>query len=113
MLATVHSATLTGIDSVPVEVQASFGKGLPDLEIVGLGDAAVRESRVRVKSALQSSGLELPSKHVVLNLAPADVRKTGSALDLPIALALLSAASGAGSSRLCDALVLGELSLNG
>jgi magnesium chelatase family protein len=113
MLATVHSATLTGIDSVPVEVQASFGKGLPDLEIVGLGDAAVRESRVRVKSALASSGLELPSKHVVLNLAPADVRKTGSALDLPIALALLAAASVAVPGRLSDLFVLGELSLNG
>ena len=113
MLATVHSATLSGIDSVPVEVQASFGKGLPDLEIVGLGDAAVRESRVRVKSALASSGLELPSKHVVLNLAPADVRKTGSALDLPIALALLAAASVAAPGRLSDLFVLGELSLNG
>ena len=91
MLATVHSATLSGIDSVPVEVQAYFGKGLPAFDIVGLGDMAVRESRVRVKSALESSGLELPKRHVVLNLAPADVKKSGSALDLSIALALLCA----------------------
>src|SRR4051794_30993619 len=77
MLATVHSATLTGIDSVPVEVQAFFGRGLPGVDIVGLGDTAVRESRVRVKSAIESSGFDLLSKHVVLNLAPADVRKTG------------------------------------
>src|SRR5690349_21873333 len=93
MHATVYAATLSGIDSVPVEVQAFFGKGLPGVDIVGLGDTAVRESRVRVKSALESCGLALPSRHVVLNLAPADVRKSGSALDLPIALALVCAAA--------------------
>lgn len=113
MHATVHAATLSGIDSVPVEVQAFFGKGLPGVDIVGLGDTAVRESRVRVRSALESSGLSLPSRHVVLNLAPADVRKTGSTLDLPIALALLSAASDATPTRLTELLVLGELALSG
>jgi magnesium chelatase family protein len=113
MLATVQSATLVGIESVPVEVQAFFDRGLPDLEIVGLGDAAVRESRVRVRSALTSSGLELPNKHVVLNLAPADVRKTGSALDLAIGVALLCASGVATPARLAGVLVLGELSLNG
>jgi magnesium chelatase family protein len=75
MLATLHAATLSGIDSMPVEVQALFGKGIPEFDIVGLGDAAVRESRVRVKSALESSGLVLPHRNVVLNLAPADMRK--------------------------------------
>jgi magnesium chelatase family protein len=113
MHATVYSATLSGIDSLPVEVQAFFGKGLPGVDIVGLGDTAVRESRVRVRSALESSGLALPSRHVVLNLAPADVKKTGSALDLPIALALFSAASEATPARLNGLLVLGELSLSG
>jgi magnesium chelatase family protein len=113
MHATVHAATLSGIDSVPVEVQAFFGKGLPGVDIVGLGDTAVRESRVRVKSALESSGLSLPSRHVVLNLAPADVRKSGSALDLPIALALLCAAASTTPCGLADLLVLGELSLSG
>jgi magnesium chelatase family protein len=113
MLASVQSASLLGIDSVPVEVQAFFDRGLPDLEIVGLGDAAVRESRVRVRSALTSSGLPLPNKHVVLNLAPADVRKTGSALDLAIGVALLCASGAATPSRLAGVLVLGELSLNG
>ena len=113
MLATVHSATLLGIDSIPVEVQAFYGRGLPAVDIVGLGDTAVRESRVRVKSAIESSGLSLPSRHVVLNLAPADVRKTGSSLDLAIALALLSAAAEATPSRLPETLVLGELSLDG
>jgi magnesium chelatase family protein len=113
MHATVHAATLSGLDSLPVEVQAFFGKGLPGVDIVGLGDTAVRESRVRVKSALESSGLLLPSRHIVLNLAPADVRKSGSALDLPIAIALLCAATTATPPRLADHLVLGELSLTG
>jgi magnesium chelatase family protein len=113
MLATIHAATLTGIDSMPVEVQALFGKGIPEFDIVGLGDAAVRESRVRVKSALESSGLSLPHRNVVLNLAPADMRKTGSALDLSIALALLCAGGVTDGARLEGVLVLGELTLSG
>jgi magnesium chelatase family protein len=113
MLATIHAATLNGIDSLPVEVQALFGKGIPEFDIVGLGDAAVRESRVRVKSALESSGLTLPHRNVVLNLAPADVRKTGSALDLPIALALLCAGGITEMAPLDGVLVLGELTLSG
>ncbi|MDB4990545.1 MAG: protein / ComM-related protein [Myxococcaceae bacterium] len=113
MLATIHSATLSGIDSMAVDVQAFFGKGLPEFDIVGLGDTAVRESRVRVKSALESSGLTLPSRHVVLNLAPADVKKSGSALDLAIALALLCAGGVVNNTRIDQLLVLGELTLSG
>jgi magnesium chelatase family protein len=113
MLATVHSASLSGIESLAVEVQAFFGKGLPGVDIVGLGDTAVRESRVRVRSALESSSLELPSRHVVLNLAPADVRKTGSGLDLAIALALLCAGGVSTPAGLPEVLVLGELALGG
>jgi magnesium chelatase family protein len=113
MLATIHAATLTGIDSMPVEVQALFGKGIPEFDIVGLGDAAVRESRVRVKSALESSGLTLPHRNVVLNLAPADMRKSGSALDLSIALALLCAGGVTSAAPLDGVLVLGELTLSG
>jgi magnesium chelatase family protein len=113
MLATIQSATLSGIDSVPVEVQAFFGKGLPGVDIVGLGDTAVRESRVRVKSALESSGLTLPSRNVVLNLAPADVKKSGTALDLSIAIALLCAGGVVATARIDNLLVLGELTLGG
>ena len=113
MLATIHSATLAGIDSLAVDVQAFFGKGLPEFDIVGLGDTAVRESRVRVRSALESSGLVLPSKHVVLNLAPADVKKTGSTLDLAIALSLLCAGGVTNTTRIDGLLVLGELTLAG
>ncbi len=113
MLASVHAASLTGLDSRPVEVQAFYGRGLPGIDIVGLAEMAVRESRVRVQSALESSGLVLPSRHVVLNLAPADIKKTGSSLDLPIALALLCAGGVATPTRLLDTFVLGELSLSG
>jgi magnesium chelatase family protein len=113
MLATIHSATLQGIDSLAVDVQAFFGKGLPDFDIVGLGDTSVRESRVRVRSALESSGLVLPSRHIVLNLAPADVKKSGAGLDLAIALALLCAGGVASTARIDLLLVLGELSLGG
>ncbi|MDB4976923.1 MAG: protein / ComM-related protein [Myxococcaceae bacterium] len=113
MLATIHSAVLSGIDSTAVDVQAFFGKGLPDIDIVGLGDTSVRESRVRVKSALESSGLVLPSRHVVLNLAPADVKKSGAGLDLAIALALLCAGGVTHTSRIGELLVLGELTLGG
>jgi magnesium chelatase family protein len=113
MLATVQSATLRGLDSVPVEVEAFFGRGLPGVDIVGLVDTAVRESRVRVKSALEASGLELPSKHVVLNLAPADLPKAGSGLDLAIALALLCAAGKTSSALLSEQLFIGELALSG
>jgi magnesium chelatase family protein len=113
MLATVHSATLSGLDSIAVEVQAYFGKGMPGVEIVGLGDTAVRESRVRVKSAFESSGLAIPKKYIVLNLAPADVKKSGSALDLAIAVALLCAAEVIHPACLSELLLLGELALSG
>jgi magnesium chelatase family protein len=113
MLATVQSATLRGLDSIPVEVEAFFGRGLPGVDIVGLVDTAVRESRVRVKSALEASGLELPSKHVVLNLAPADLPKAGSGLDLAIALALLCAAGKTSSALLAEQIFIGELALSG
>jgi len=113
MLAIVHAASLTGLDSIPVEVQAFYGRGLPGIDIVGLAEMAVRESRVRVQSALESSGLVLPSRHVVLNLAPADVKKTGSSLDLPIAVALLCAGGAAVPTRLLETFILGELSLSG
>jgi magnesium chelatase family protein len=113
MLAKVHAASLSGINSIPVEVQAFIGRGLPGIDIVGLPEMTVRESRVRVLSALESSGLEIPNRHVVLNLAPADIRKAGSSLDLPIAIALLCAGGTALAHKLDELLVIGELSLSG
>ena len=113
MLASVRTAALFGIDAVPVAVEVDVSFGLPGLVMVGLPDATVRESRDRVRAAIRNSGFDFPQQRVTVNLAPADVRKAGSAFDLPIALGVL-AASGAVARRVIpDVLVLGELSLDG
>lgn len=91
MLARCSGAALVGLDAVEVAVEVDITPGLPGVLMVGLADAAVQESRERVRSALRNSGLRMPLTRVVVNLAPADVRKEGPAFDLPIALALLLA----------------------
>ena len=91
MLAFVRSATLIGVDGQVVTVEVHVSRGLPGYTIVGLPDAAGRESRERVRAALLSSQLEWPMKRVTVNLAPADVRKTGSGLELAVAIALTGA----------------------
>ncbi len=102
-----------GIDASIVHVEVDVSLGLPTFQMVGLPDASVRESRDRVRSAIRNSGFEFPIRRVTVNLAPADLRKAGSAFDLPIALGVL-AASGVVSRRdMDDPLVLGELSLDG
>jgi magnesium chelatase family protein len=90
----VRSLSLFGIDALPVEVEVDVGAGLPGFSIVGLPDAAVQEARERVRVAISNSGYKFPTKKVIVNLAPASLRKEGPAFDLPIALAVL-AASGA------------------
>jgi magnesium chelatase family protein len=113
MLASVQTAALHGIESVPVAVEVDLSFGLPALVMVGLPDTAVRESRDRVKAAIRNSGFDFPQERITVNLAPADVRKVGAAFDLPIALGVL-AASGIVTSRTArNALVIGELSLDG
>jgi magnesium chelatase family protein len=113
MLASVRTAALHGIESVAVAVEVDLSFGLPALVMVGLPDTAVRESRDRVKAAIRNSGFEFPQERITVNLAPADVRKAGAAFDLPIALGVL-AASGVVTSRTArNALVIGELSLDG
>jgi magnesium chelatase family protein len=113
MLASVQTAALHGIESVAVAVEVDLSFGLPALVMVGLPDTAVRESRDRVKAAIRNSGFEFPQERITVNLAPADVRKAGTAFDLPIALGVL-AASGVVTSRTArNALVIGELSLDG
>src|SRR5260221_5026066 len=113
MLASVRTAALQGIQSVSVAVEVDLSFGLPGLVMVGLPDAAVRESRDRVKAAIRNSGFEFPQQRITVNLAPADVRKVGAAFDLPIALGVLAASGVVTSRTLCDALMVGELSLDG
>ena len=82
MLATAHAACLIGIEAHPVQVEVRLGEGLPGFDIVGLPERGVRESRIRVRAALSSIGFALPPRHLVLNLAPGDLPKTGAGLDL-------------------------------
>lgn len=113
MFAATHSVALVGVEARPVRVEAHVGGGeKARLTVVGLPDTAVREAKERVLSAMAESGYRFPSKTVTVNLAPADLPKSGSAYDLPIALAVL-AASGAVSERACRVVALGELALNG
>ena len=88
MLARVRSATLLGIESIPLFVECDISRGLPGIHTVGLPDAAVRESRDRVKAALKNCGYDIPPTHIVINLAPADIKKEGSGFDLPMALGI-------------------------
>lgn len=112
MLAQVTSFALLGLESTPVQVEIDIARGLPSLTIVGLPDAAVRESGERVRAAITNSGLVYPRARLTVNLAPADLRKEGPAYDLPIALGILLATEQI-SADLSAAGLIGELSLNG
>lgn len=103
---------IDGIDGIKVEVEATSTLGMPQFDIVGLPDAAVKESRNRVRSALKNSGIYLPSSHITVNLAPADIKKEGSHYDLPVAVTLMQL-SGNLKKRISDLAFIGELSLGG
>lgn len=112
MISRVKTFTLDGIDAVMIDVECEISRGLPGYSVVGLAAPSVKEGAVRIKSALNAVGEDLPLKKVTVNLAPADVRKPGCALDLPIAVAVLIANRTPG--RALDGLViLGELGLDG
>ncbi|MCE9669506.1 YifB family Mg chelatase-like AAA ATPase [Myxococcus stipitatus] len=113
MLARVRSGALMGIDAVVVECEVDMALGLPYFNVVGLPEGAVRESKVRVVSALKNTGFELPQKRITVNLAPADLRKDGVAFELPIALGVLAAARLLEDGPLARYLFGGELSLDG
>ncbi|MGD2184287.1 YifB family Mg chelatase-like AAA ATPase [Lusitaniella coriacea] len=113
MLARVWSASIVGVDAVKVGVEVDVSGGLPKTIIVGLPDAAVQESRERVKSALKNSGFGFPVRQIVVNLTPADLRKEGPSFDLPISVGILAASEQANAQLLGDHLFLGELSLDG
>ena len=112
-VARAYGAALVGLDARTVVVEAALGGGLPGLTIVGLPDAAVRESRERIRSALRQVGLPLPGRSVVVNLAPADLPKSGTGFDLAVALAILAANEDLPPGRLEGLTLVGELSLDG
>lgn len=112
MVAKIHSMGLYGMNAFPVEVETDLSAGLPAFEVVGLPDAAVKESRDRVRAAMKNCGFDFPVSRITMNLAPADKRKEGPMYDLPLLLSLLQASR----QLLCgldDAVFLGELSLSG
>jgi len=113
MVSHVTTVSFQGIEAMPVDVQVQIAPGGPIFAIVGLPDKAVAESRERVRCALHASGLALPAKRVIVNLAPADLPKEGSHYDLPIALAIMSAIGAVPGDQLGEFVVLGELSLDG
>jgi magnesium chelatase family protein len=113
MLATALGATLVGLQAHLVRVEVDATRGPPFFELVGLAEAAVRESRVRVKSALAQVGVDIAQCRIVVNLAPADVKKTGSGFDLAIAVAVLGALGAVPRDALGGVLFVGELSLEG
>ncbi len=113
MLSRLDSATLVGLNACRVEVQVDLANGLPTIVIVGLPDAAVKESRDRVKSAIQNSQFPFPLQRITINLSPGDIKKEGPLFDLAIALGILGAAGHVSAERLKDYIVLGELGLDG
>ncbi len=113
MLACVTSCAVVGLEGALVRVEVDISSGLPGLTIVGLPDAAVKESSERVRSAIRNSGFHWPNMRITVNLAPADLRKEGPAYDLPIAVGVLIATEQAWPDAVDGALVVGELSLDG
>ncbi|MGB3691519.1 MAG: YifB family Mg chelatase-like AAA ATPase [Spirulinaceae cyanobacterium] len=113
MLARVWSASIVGIDAVKVGVEVDVSGGLPKTVVVGLPDAAVQESRERVKAALKNTGFAFPGGNIVINLTPADLRKEGPSFDLPISVGILAASGQVNAQLLGDYLFLGEVSLDG
>jgi magnesium chelatase family protein len=113
MLTKVYSAALKGVEAVAVEVEVNAGPGDPAVVIVGLPDAAVRESKDRVTTAIVNSALRWPRSRTTVNLAPADLKKEGPSFDLPIAIGMIAAAQGVDVPRFSRCVMAGELALNG
>jgi magnesium chelatase family protein len=113
VLARLQTAAIFGVEAYPVQVEVDVSFGFPTFAMVGLPDPSVRESRDRVRTAIRNSGFEFPPHRITVNLAPADVRKAGSAFDLPIALGILAAQGTLSADAVADTIVVGELSLDG
>jgi magnesium chelatase family protein len=113
MYARVKSAAITGFETVPIEVEVDISGGLPGMTLVGLPDAAVGEARERVRAALKNADESIPARKVTINLAPADVRKEGAGLDLPLAVGILAANGRVPPGSTDGLMFVGELSLDG
>ena len=113
MLSKIFSSATYGIDAYLVEVETNVEQQIPGFIIVGLPDIAVKESRERVTAAIKNSGYKFPIRKITVNLATADVKKEGSAFDLPIAIGLLEANNVLNGNNFSDTVFLGELSLDG
>jgi len=113
MLARVYSCAVLGLEGVLVEVEVDFGTGLPNITVVGLPDTAVKESRERVRAAIKNIPVKFPRKPLIINLAPANVRKEGPAYDLPMAVGILITIGHIPPEAVDDMIVVGELSLDG
>jgi magnesium chelatase family protein len=113
MLTRVFSAAIRGVDALEVEIEVNSGSGDPQIVVVGLPDASVRESRDRVTTAIANSGYRWPRKRTTVNLAPADLKKEGPSFDLPIAVGMITVAEDASVPRLERCMIAGELGLNG
>ncbi len=113
MLSQLFSAAVQGVDALLIEIETNLDSGLPAFIVVGLPDNAIKESRERVSTAIKNSGYSLPPRKITVNLAPADVRKEGTAFDLPIAIGLLASMGVIDHNNLSETLILGELALDG
>lgn len=113
MYSIVSTAIIRGINSLPVQVEADVSDGMPMFEMVGFLASEVKEARERVRAALRNSGYYLPAKRITVNLSPANIKKTGSAFDLPVAAAILAALGIIPDESLVSVLIVGEIGLNG
>ena len=109
----VRGACLRGVEAFPVTVEVALSGGIPGIHLIGMPDSSVLEARQRIRNALRASGYTLPRQSVTVNLAPGDVRKTGTGLDLPIAVGILAASGQIPLNGLEDVLLVGELTLDG
>jgi len=112
MFAKTLGAGIVGLNGVLLTIEVDIANGLPGMDIVGLPDAAVRESKERVKAAIRNAGFDFPYQRITVNLAPADLKKDGSGLDLPIAIGILTASGQLGKADLSQVVLVGELSLD-
>ena len=113
MLSKIKSISLNGLEGYIINVQVDVSAGMPSWDIVGLPDTSIKESKERVRTAIKNSGYELLSRKVVINLAPADIKKEGSFLDLPIAIGILKSTYYIAENDFENTAFIGELSLDG